>query len=231
MLRDYQQAAVDACRDRMIESKHACPILVIPTGGGKTHVIADLARRVADRGGRVLITAHVRELLEQAREKMVRYTDLTPGVICAGLSRQHPQTYDAQVTVASIQSLMTPTRWQRYIAHGVPRLVLIDECHLVPFRKSTRYRAMLDAFAACPRSPRIVGLTATPYRTVGGPLVGHTHSIFSDVAYEVDVATLMDAGHLCDVVSAPATSAAGVDWSTLRTTSMGDYHPEDAARQ
>ncbi len=227
-LRDYQQAAVDACRRRLAESRFSNPIVVIPTGGGKTHVIAELARLAHAKGGRVLVTAHVRELVDQARSKMIREVGIEPGVICAGLD--YEQRYDAPITVASIQSLMSPRRWANYIAHGVPRLIVIDECHRVPFRPETQYRKMMEGLreAAAPDNPRFVGLTATPYRTIGGDLVGHRFSIFDTVCYEVGVAELMDRGYLSEVRTVRPESACDRDWSHLRKTSMGEFHPEDA---
>ena len=64
-LRPYQQAAVDAVY-RHLRERDDNPCVVLPTGTGKSLVIAQLVRDAVTRwGGRVLILAHVKELLEQ----------------------------------------------------------------------------------------------------------------------------------------------------------------------
>ena len=69
-LRPYQQEAVDAVYDHL-RSRDDNPCVVIPTAGGKTPVMATICRdAVTQWDGRVLILAHVKELLEQAVEKL-----------------------------------------------------------------------------------------------------------------------------------------------------------------
>ncbi|MGC9455859.1 MAG: DNA N-6-adenine-methyltransferase [Phycisphaerae bacterium] len=65
-LRPYQQEAVTAVYDHL-RSRDDNPCVVIPTAGGKTPVMASICRDAVGRwNGRVLILAHVKELLEQA---------------------------------------------------------------------------------------------------------------------------------------------------------------------
>ena len=69
-LRPYQQEAVEAIYGHL-RAREDNPCVVIPTGGGKTPVMATICRdAVGQWNGRVLILAHVKELLEQAREKL-----------------------------------------------------------------------------------------------------------------------------------------------------------------
>ena len=66
-LRPYQQAAVDAVYEHL-RSKETNPCVVIPCGCGKSLVLAQIAKDSVEKwNGRVLILAHVKELLEQSR--------------------------------------------------------------------------------------------------------------------------------------------------------------------
>ncbi|KLN47528.1 hypothetical protein AAY77_00600 [Providencia rettgeri] len=68
-LRPYQQEAVDATIHYF--RKHTQPaVIVLPTGAGKSLVIAELARLAR---GRVLVLAHVKELVEQNHTKYLAY--------------------------------------------------------------------------------------------------------------------------------------------------------------
>ena len=124
-LRDYQQAAVDAVYHHLRE-RDDNPVVVIPTGGGKTPVIATICRdAVARWQGRVLVIAHVKELLEQAVDKLrLVCPDLDVGVYSAGLNRRDTQQ---SVVVAGIQSI-----YQRASELGAFDLILIDEAHTLP---------------------------------------------------------------------------------------------------
>ena len=69
-LRLYQKDAVEAVY-RHLREKDNNPVVVIPTGGGKTPVLATIIHDAIDRwNGRVLLLTHVKELLLQAEEKL-----------------------------------------------------------------------------------------------------------------------------------------------------------------
>lgn len=191
-LRPYQREAIDAAY-AFLTDRQGNPCVVIPTGGGKTPVIATMCREVVeDYHGRVLILAHQKELLEQAAGKLEEVaSDLPVGIYSAGLKRRE---LGAPVTIAGIQSVHT--RACELVERGGPiDLVLIDEAHMVPHADEGMYRDFLsDLNANCPHA-RVVGLTATPYRLKGGPLCGDGH-VLSDVCYEVGVAELIKQGYL-----------------------------------
>ena len=70
-LRPYQQAAVDAVYEHL-RSKETNPCVVLPTGTGKSLVLAQIAKDAVEKwNGRVLILAHVKELLEQNADKIL----------------------------------------------------------------------------------------------------------------------------------------------------------------
>lgn len=191
-LRPYQREAIDAAY-AFLQKGYGNPCVVIPTGGGKTPVIATICRDVAERwNGRVLILAHQKELLGQAVDKLREVAPgLAMGVYSAGLRRKD---LGAPVTVAGIQSVHG--RACELVEQGGPiDLVLIDEAHMVPHADEGMYRQFLnDLTTNCPHA-RVVGLTATPYRLKGGPLCGDGH-VLSDVCYEIGVAELIQGGFL-----------------------------------
>ncbi len=104
-LRPYQHEAVAAVYDHL-RRRDTHPCIVIPTAGGKTAVMATICRDVVEKwDGRVLILAHVKELLEQAVDKLHALAPdlrMKIGVYSAGLKsrdRDHP------IIVAGIQSV------------------------------------------------------------------------------------------------------------------------------
>ncbi len=123
-LRPYQQAAVDAVYEHL-RSRDDNPCVVLPTGAGKSLVIGKIASdAVSLWGGRVLVLAHVKELLEQNADKIRRICpDLSVGIYSAGLKRRDT---DTPVLVAGIQSV-----YKRACELEPFDLVVIDECHLI----------------------------------------------------------------------------------------------------
>ena len=145
-LRDYQRALIDLAIPRLAER----PILVLPTGAGKTFTCAAMLREL---GMRTLWIAHRRELIFQAADTLAR-CGIKTALILAG----QPTNPQAHVQVASIQTLARRT---------APKveLVVIDEAH---HATAKGYRRLVDQYPGVP----IVGLTATPFRLDGRGLGG-----------------------------------------------------------
>lgn len=204
-LRDYQQAAVDAAYQHLADREDN-PCVVIPTGGGKTPVIATICKDAVTRwGGRVLILAHVRELLEQAADKLRAICpEVDFGIYSAGLKRrdtEHP------VIIAGIQSV-----YRRACDLGQFDLVLIDEAHMIPPDGDGMYRQLLADLCVINPNVRVIGLTATPFRMKSGSICT-TDGYLNDVCYEIGVRELIVQGYL-----SPLRTRAGVtkaDTSTL----------------
>ncbi|MBK9187351.1 MAG: DEAD/DEAH box helicase [Phycisphaerales bacterium] len=187
-LRPYQREAVNAVYEHL-RSRDDNPCVVIPTGGGKTPVIATICRDAVNLwNGRVVILAHVKELLEQAAEKLRAIAPEVPlGVYSAGLKRKD---LGYAVTVAGIQSI-----WKKACDLGPVDLILVDEAHMVPAEDDGMYRQFIaDARAVNPHV-RIVGLTATPYRMKSGSICS-AENILNHVCYEVGVRELIVQGYL-----------------------------------
>jgi len=191
ILRPYQQEAVEAVY-RHLRQRDDNPCVVIPTAGGKTPVMATICRdAVAKWNGRVLILAHVKELLEQAVEKLhLMAPDLWNriGVYSAGLGSrdtEHP------IIVAGIQSV-----YQRAAELDAFDLIIVDECHLLPPDGEGRYRTFLADAQVVNPNVRLIGLTATPFRMTTGMICG-PDNLLNEVCYEVGVRELMVQGYLC----------------------------------
>ena len=120
-LRPYQQAAVDAVYNHL-RDRDDNPCVVIPTAGGKTNCMATICRdAVLQWGGRVLILAHVKELLQQSADKLTAVCpEVDFGIYSAGLKRR--DTNNA-VIIAGIQSV-----YRRACELDAFDLVMVDEC-------------------------------------------------------------------------------------------------------
>jgi DNA repair protein RadD len=218
-LRPYQEAAKAAVYEHL-RTRDDNPCAVIPTGGGKTPVIASICKdAVGLWGGRVLVLAHVKELLQQAADKLAAVCPEVPfGVYSAGLRRRDTR---APVIVAGIQSV-----YRRACELDAFDLVVIDEAHLIPPEGDGMYRQFLaDARAVNPRL-RLVGFTATPFRLRTGPICT-PEGYLNAVCFEVGVRELIRDGYLCPLVTRAA--AAAVDTGGL-PVHAGEFVAGDAER-
>lgn len=190
-LRAYQTGAVDAVRARYAAGDRAT-LLVLPTGTGKTVVFAEIARRVVERGGRVLILAHRDELLVQAASK------LRAVGIEAGIEKAAQRAGDAAVAVASVQT-MRGRRLSGFEPDAF-RLVVVDEAH---HATAASYRDILDRFARA----RVLGVTATPDRLDGAAL----GEVFQSVAYRYELRDAIRDGWLCRIEARRVRLAVDLD--------------------
>ena len=192
-LRPYQQAAIEATYNHL-RLRDDNPCIVLPTGTGKSHCLAKIASDAVNLWqGRVLILAHVKELLEQNAEKVALYApDIDVGIYSAGLKRRDT---DNPVIVAGIQSV-----YKRSCELGKFDLVIIDEAHLIPPSGDGMYRKFLaDALVINPNL-RVIGLTATPYRLKGG-LICKPENILNHVCYEAGIKEMIAQGYLANLKS------------------------------
>lgn len=201
-LRDYQIEAVDAVQSEW-EAGRKHTLLVIPTGGGKTIVFSELARREA-KHGRVLILAHRDELIRQAADKLYKST----GLFC-GIEKGMESTGDMfQICVASVQTLTRDNRLNKY-AEDYFDVIIVDEAHHC---LAASYRKILDHF----KTARLLGVTATPDRGDKKTLA----EIFDSIAYEYSLAQAIKSGYL--VPPKAEMIPLHIDLSKVKT-SMGDY--------
>lgn len=217
--RDYQLAAVSAVWQYLAANPSGGnPAIVLPTGAGKTIVISSIvAEAVRNWGGRVLVLAHVKELLEQSAEKIRAFApDLDVGVYSAGLGRRQTEN---QVIVAGVQSVYNKAAK----IHGFD-LVLIDEAHMIPPDGEGMYQKLLGDLKKIRPHVRLIGLTATPYRLSSGEICG-PDCLLNEIAFEVGVRELIAQGYLSKLVS---KSVIDVDTSKLHVRA-GEFVADEAA--
>jgi superfamily II DNA or RNA helicase len=177
---------------------------------GKTPVMAWLAQRwlTAWPGTRILVLAHVPELLAQGIEKLREVWPTAPaGVYSAKLKGRDMMS---PILYAGIQSI-----YDKAFDFEPWDVIFVDEAHRIPLSGEATYRRFLrDAKLARPHV-RVVGWTATPYRLAGGAICHRDH-ILNAVCYEVGVRELIDAGHLCRLRSKAADNTADVSGVKVR---------------
>lgn len=217
-LRDYQSTAIERVWQHLSESD-GHTIGVLPTGTGKSLVIAEFIRRAITEypGTRILVLQHVRELIQQNMAELLKHFPGAPiGVYSAGLRRKDLRS---QVLFASIQSIHR----KAFEFQDPPfDLVLVDECHLIPRSSNTTYRKFLDDLKQINPYTRVVGWTATAFRTDSGLLHKGDDAIFSSIAYEYNVRDAIAEGYLCQ----PVTTASSVQIDTSHVgTRGGEFIP------
>lgn len=227
ILRPYQQQAVDATLTHFRKTNDAA-VIVLPTGAGKSLVIAELARLARKK---ILVLTHVKELVEQNHSKFKQYGDQAgtkSGVYSAGLNLKQTEQ---QVTFASVQSVVRnlPEFAQSY------SLVIIDECHRVSdFEQDNQYGKIIQNILSINPELKILGLTATPYRMgVGWIYQYHYHGIkrtddkrpFQKCIYELPLSFMLKQGYLTqpNFVDAPI---AQYDFSALSSNANGEFNSE-----
>ncbi|WP_264049939.1 DEAD/DEAH box helicase [Methylobacterium flocculans] len=215
-LRSYQRASLDALRAAWARGDGAS-LIVLPTGAGKSLVIAALVRELLEEspGYRVVVVTHTRELIAQNhRELLALWPEAPAGIYSAGLGRRDA---GAQVLFCGIQSI-----WNRTQALEPFDLVVVDEAHLIPRDAETRYGRFLAALRQARPALRVVGLTATPYRLDSGRLDEGAGRLFERIVHEANVGDLIHQGYLAPLISKATRTALDVSQVPKRG---GDYIP------
>jgi DNA repair protein RadD len=203
-LRWYQQEAVEAVYNHLC-TQAGNPIVCLPTGSGKSLVIAELARRaITDFGGRVLVLQHRKELISQNADKVRKLISIPVGEYSAGLRRYATKE---DIVLCGIQSV-----YNKASLFDVRNLILIDEAHLCSPSDESMYQTFLNDMRTINPTIRFVGLTATPYRTGEGALC-KADGVFQKLVYNAPIKQLMEEGYLCRVTNKPAVGQ--VDTSSL----------------
>lgn len=204
-LREYQKKIVHDCRVAYSQGARA-PLVVLPTGGGKTFVFCYIARSAASKGGRVLILVHRRELVAQTSRSLAAL-GVSHGVIAAG----HPMRLQEAVQVASIETVR-----RRSALPWSPTLVVVDEAHHSVART---WSEVIGRWAGA----RVLGVTATPVRQDGAGL----SDIYDAMVTGPSMAELIEQGHLCEMTIYAPPAQVSTDGVRSRG---GDYARGESAR-
>ncbi|GLP97961.1 DEAD/DEAH box helicase [Paraferrimonas sedimenticola] len=218
-LRNYQRESVDAVIRHFRESKEAA-VVVLPTGAGKSLVIAELARIARHK---VLVLTHVKELVEQNADK-IQALGQSAGIYSAGLKRKDTRE---KVLVASIQSAARNLEdfSQQF------SLVVIDECHRASEDDDSQYQSLLKHLKKHNPALCLLGLTATPYRLDSGWVYQrHYHGVirsdkpkpFGPCLFELPLRHLIKKGYLTPPLLYDGVSIQ-YDFQQLSAPQFGDY--------
>jgi DNA repair protein RadD len=183
--RPYQVDAIAANVDFFNDKKKSNGITVLPTGSGKSVVIANTAKELK---GKTVVFQPSKEILEQNFAKFISY-GYRAGIYSASAGMKFIDT----VTFATIGSVA-----RKHHLFAQFQNVIIDECHLVN-SESGMYRDFIKSIGHA----KVLGLTATPYRLTAGFdgaqlkfLTRTSPRIFGRVLHYVQNDVLFNAGHL-----------------------------------
>jgi superfamily II DNA or RNA helicase len=216
-LRDYQQDLVDRCLNSL--SRGGSPIIVAPTGSGKSAILADITTRLlATSDETVILLCHRREILTHLASSVAKHCGIEPGLICSD-SNQRIDEITSRVVVA-----MAPTFVRRI--HQIPESwangsvnLLLDEGHHATAPTWGKLIAALN--------PKfLAGATATPVSCNQAPL----GSVYSEILLGPEPAELVTRGFLAPVKVIAAEVGASIDTTGIKTRG-GDYVLSDLEKR
>lgn len=194
--RDYQRRALDLTYEWFAEHDTGNPCVVMPTGSGKSLVISMFAMDALTNWPetRILVLAHVKELLIQNAEKLATIWPSAPFGMCSASIGQ--RNFHEPITFAGIQTI-----WKHAGRVGHVDIVIVDEAHSISHTATGQYRTFLAELQAINPALRVVGFTATPYRLGHGMIHEGEDALFCDLIEPVSIADLIEAGHLAPLRS------------------------------
>ena len=206
-LRSYQIKAIDSLRYSFNTKGKKSPLLVMPTGAGKTVVFAAISKAISQNEKNVLILVHRRELIDQASKKL-KNIGVNHGVIAAKY-----KSSQNNIQIASVQTLV-----RRLIKNTFnPHYIIIDEAH---HAAAGSWRKIIDHF----KDAYKIGCTATPIRLDGRGLADY----FDDLVKGPGVAKLIKDKYLAPYkVFAPPLK---INLDKVKTLG-GDYQKKELEKQ
>lgn len=175
------------------------PCLVLPTGAGKSLIIAQIAKDFFSKpkSGRLIMLTHVSELIQQNYDKVTSFIGKGDvGIYSSGLGQKD---LTKKITFAGIQSIYKVKKTPEY------KVILIDECHLINTKNEGTYRSFIGRFP----DALVIGLTATPYRMNNGFIDEADTPIFHDRLYPTGtgIKDLIEDGYLSKLKSKVSTES------------------------
>lgn len=214
--RYYQSDAVDSTIDLLNENPEAHPLVVMPTGSGKSHTICLLVDDILTNNPNrnILVLSHVKEILMQDHDALENYFEgVEIGLYSAGLDSRTVK----KITVAGIQSIYS--KQEEFCQFDI---IIIDECHLIPMDDESMYRTFLNWFEG---KATYIGFTATHFRMGHGYIHKGDGALFTDISYDLSERDafnrLIEEGYLSKLVIKPTKNEFDVEG--LKITA-GEYN-------
>lgn len=200
----YQTEAKNSIFDYYFtHNKKGNPLVCMPTGTGKSVVIADFLRDVFSYfpNQRVMMLTHVWKLILQNAEKMQNFWPTAPiGIHSAGLKARDTIM---PIIFGGVQSVV-----KNVAAFGHRDLLLIDEAHLLGTDEDSNYHTVIAELTKINPFLRVIGFTATPYRMKMGLLT--EGGLFSDICFDItdheSFKRLIAEGYLCPLIGKPTNT-------------------------
>jgi len=214
--RPYQTDAIGKAVDFFHDDRKYHAIEILPTGSGKSVVIANIAKNLS---GKSIVFQPSKEILEQNFAKFTSY-GYRAGIYSASAGSKMVD----DITFATIGSVAS-----KHHLFNKFKNIIIDECHLVN-ASNGMYKDFLDSISHA----KVLGLTATPYRltsTFDGSMLEWITTtdqrVFSDVLYYINNSVLFDAGHLAPL---KYFSIDAIDRNMLQVNKQGNDFSADSLR-
>jgi superfamily II DNA or RNA helicase len=166
MLRDYQRDLVDAAREKLYRENKRSVVIQLPTGGGKTPIVAEIFSSVFSRKKCAWFVVPRNELIRQASEHLQRW-HVPHGII--GNSRK-----ESRVFIVHVVSKDTILRRLDKIKR-IPDLVIFDEAHIA----FDGVKKIMASLVCLNENIKFIGVTATPEREDGRGL----SELYEDIVY------------------------------------------------
>ena len=215
-LRPYQKEASNAALKAFTGKSNANGILVLPTGAGKSLIIADIAYKLDSP---LLVFQPSKEILLQNYSKLQSYGYFDCSVFSASVGRKDI----SKVTFATIGSAFNKMEQFRHFKY-----IMIDECHEGVNPKGGQMKDFLNDVPG----RQVIGLTATPYRLYNSLMKGSelrfitrtNPRIFSSVLYYCQIGDLLAKGYLSEIEYFDVSKYISFDIGRVKTNSTGaDY--------
>ena len=188
-LRKYQRNAIDLLYQWFELNPKGNPCIVLPTGSGKSWIIAELCKEALSNWPKtkILILSHVKEILSQDIDKIFQTWPNAPvGIYSAGLKQKEINS----ITFAGIQSVRNKSK-----EIGFVDLIIVDEAHLINHKSQGGYRKLINELTEINPEVRVIGLTATPYR-LGHGMITDKPGLFDGLIEPVSIEELVEFGFL-----------------------------------
>ena len=165
-------------------------LIAMATGGGKPFIFSHLSKEFLDLGLKVIILVHREDLAVQAFSHV---HSAAPGANVGMVMGSMFNSTDADIIVASVPTLVNRNRLEQITPRG---LIIADEAHL---SAAPGWYSVIEGLGGFDGRAKVLGVTATPYREDGKPLIGGKRPIFEENVFTWDIVDGIRSGWLSDL--------------------------------